>query len=119
MAPDAFRALMAEGIARLQAAGADVVLMDSQRAPRILASPNHATFDAAMAQLAADHRVPLFSRAELMRRWEAAGEPASGLIGEDGLHHNDRGYDCLAAALARSLVAALETPPAVIAARRP
>jgi hypothetical protein len=117
MAPEAFGALMAEGLSRLRAGGADVVLMDSQRAPRILALPNHPVFDALMQGLARDRQVPLFSRAELMRRWEAAGAPNAEFLVEDGLHHNDRGYDCLAAVLARLLVDALH-PMATVAGRR-
>jgi lysophospholipase L1-like esterase len=116
MSPEAFRAAMAGGIARLQAAGTDLVLMDSQRAPRILASPNHPVFDALMRDLAADQQVPLFSRAALMRDWEALGAPPAEFLGEDGLHHNDRGYDCLAAALAESVLEALH-PPALVAGR--
>jgi acyl-CoA thioesterase I len=116
MPPEAFRAAMAGGIARLQAAGTDLVLMDSQRAPRILASPNHPVFDALMRDLAADQQVPLFSRAALMRDWEALGAPPAEFLGEDGLHHNDRGYDCLAAALAESVLEALH-PPALVAGR--
>jgi len=107
MPPETFHALMAEGLARLRATGTDVVLMDSQRAPRILASPNHPVFDALMIGLAAERQVPLFSRAALMRRWEAVGAPASAFLSEDGLHHNDRGYECLAHALAESVVASL------------
>ncbi len=118
MDPEAFRARMAEGITRLHAAGVDVALMDSQRAPRILASPLHPVFEALMRQLAEDSAVPLFSRAELMRRWEAAGTPSAALIGEDGLHHNDRGYECLATALAGALVASLRSPAPVVAARQ-
>lgn len=117
MPPETFRTLMVAGLARLQATGADVVLMDSQRAPRILASPNHAVFEATMRSLATDRHVPLFSRAWLMRRWEAAGEPASGFLSEDELHHNDRGYECLAAALARSILDALSAPPTLVARR--
>ncbi len=116
MPPEAFRAAMALGLARLRATGADVVLMDSQRAPRILAVPNHARYDAVMAELAAAQHLPLFSRAHLMRRWEASGTPAAEMLGADGLHHNDRGYDCLAAALAGSITAALQ--PQTVMARR-
>lgn len=116
MAPEAFRAAMAAGLARLQAAGADVVLMDNQRAPRILSNPNHAVFEETMASLAAAQHLPLFSRAALMRRWEEAGAVPAEFLVEDGLHHNDRGYDCVAAALARSLVGALHQP-AVVAGR--
>jgi lysophospholipase L1-like esterase len=113
MAPEAFRAAMVAGLARLQAAGADIVLMDNQRAPRIVANPNHAAFEAVMTSLAEDQAVPLFSRARLMRSWEAAGAPPAEFLVEDGLHHKDRGYDCLAAALSSTLVAALHTPSVV------
>ena len=116
MLPEAFRAAMELGLARLRGRGADVVLMDSQRAPRILAVPDHARYDAAMANLASTYQLPLFSRAQLMRRWEAAGTPAAEMLGGDGLHHNDRGYDCLAAALAGSITAALQ--PSTVMARR-
>lgn len=111
MDPEAFRTSMALGLARLRATGADVVLMDSQRAPRILAVPNHARYDAVLHDLAAAQHLPLFSRGHLMRRWEAAGAPPADMIGADGLHHNDRGYDCLAAALAGSITAALRPQP--------
>ncbi len=104
MPPGRFRALMEAGIARLRGAGVEVVLMDNQRAPRLLAAPSHAAFEALMPALAAATGAPLFSRAALMRGWEAAGAPAAGFIGEDGLHHNDRGYACLAAALAEALL---------------
>jgi len=107
MDPGVFRAALAGGLARLQAAGADVVLMDSQRAPRILASPRFESFDATLRDLAATQHLPLFSRAGLMRTWAEAGAPASAMIGPDGLHHTDRGYRCLAAALAESILRGL------------
>lgn len=117
MPPETFRAALADGLSRLREAGIEVVLMDSQRAPRITGNPNHAVFDALMAGLSAEERVPLFSRARLMREWQAAGAPPDGFLVEDGLHHNDRGYDCVAGALSRSLVAALGRPPARMAGR--
>lgn len=103
MAPEAFSAAMAVGIARIRAAGAEVVLMDSQRAPRILSAPGFARFDAALRDLSVNAPAPLFSRAALMLVWEAAGTTNAEMLSPDGLHHNDRGYECLAAALARSL----------------
>lgn len=117
MDPGAFRAALAGGLARLQAAGAEVVLMDSQRAPRILAAPRHALFDAAMQELAATQHLPLFSRAELMRDWVEAGVPNEAMLHTDGLHHNDRGYRCVAAALADSILGALRPAPVMAAGR--
>ncbi|WP_369413583.1 SGNH/GDSL hydrolase family protein [Caldovatus aquaticus] len=109
--PDRFRAVVAAGIARLREAGVEVVLMDNQRAPRIAAAPDHARFDAALAGLAgAIPGVALFSRGRLMDAWAAAGTPAGAMLIADGLHHNDRGYACLAAALAEALLGSGETP---------
>jgi len=110
-----FRAALAGGIARLQASGADLVLMDSQRAPRILTVAGHERLDSALRDLSAESHAPLFSRASLMRAWEAAGTPPAELVGPDGLHHNDRGYACVAEALARTILAGIG--PAQVAGR--
>jgi lysophospholipase L1-like esterase len=99
-----FRQLVTEGVRRLHAAGIDVILMDNQRAPRILAASEHATIDQALAQVAAATGATLFDRGGLMDAWRAAGQPYSAFISTDGLHHNDRGYRCIAAALAEAIV---------------
>jgi lysophospholipase L1-like esterase len=117
MPADEFRAALAGGIARLQDAGADVLLMDSQRAPRILQAPGFERLDAAMDGLAEATSAELFSRAALMRAWEAAGTPSADMISPDGLHHNDHGYACVAEALARTIVAAAGPAPGPAAAQ--
>ena len=119
--PARFRQRLQAGIARLRAIGADIVLMDNQRAPRIMAAPSAPQFEAAMASLSESERVGLFRRGRLMDQWTAAGVPAQALVGDDGLHHTDRGYACLAEALAESIVTALApTAPAqtLLSARR-
>jgi len=107
--PEAFRASMETGLARLT--GVDVVLMDSQIAPRIMAAPQHARFGEVLAELAAAHGASLFSRTAAMRAWAVSGVAPSDLLIGDALHHNDRGYDCVAGALSASIVAALAQPP--------
>ena len=102
--PAQFLQLMREGLRRLRAEGVEVVLMDNQRAPRIMSAPASRSFDAAMQALAREERVPLFARSRLMQRWREAGLPASEVLAADGLHHNDRGYACLAEALAAALI---------------
>ncbi|MBW6397826.1 SGNH/GDSL hydrolase family protein [Roseomonas sp. HJA6] len=110
MDPVRFAGFVREGVARLRQAGIEVVLMDNQRAPRIAAFPNHERFDAALAEIAASTPgVTLFSRGRMMDRWAAAGVPGEALLGQDGLHHNDRGYACLADALADALLNSLPT----------
>jgi acyl-CoA thioesterase I len=117
-APERFLEVMRAGIARLRDAGAGVLLMDNQRAPRIEGAPLSARFDRAMEELASIERVPLFARSRLMRAWRDAGVPPSAVLAPDELHHNDRGYACLAEALATALLdAALPEPNRQFAAR--
>ena len=42
----------------------------------------------------------LFSRRRMMDAWVSSGTADAAMIAPDGLHHNDRGYACLAEALA-------------------
>lgn len=113
----AFRATMEAGVAKLRAAGVDVVLMDNQRAPRVDSAPGHAAFDATLAGIARSGQAALFSRGRLMDRWTGTGRPLAEFVGEDGLHHTDLGYACLGAAVAGALLPEL-TRPAQVALRR-
>jgi acyl-CoA thioesterase-1 len=105
--PATFRVLVTTGVHRLQAAGADVILMDNQQAPRLLAKPDEPLFDQTLAQVATETGAALFSRRALMRGWLRDGEPFADFISEDGLHHNDHGYFCVAQVLAQSILAGL------------
>ncbi len=108
---DAFRRFVQDGLLRLRQAGIDVVVMDNQRAPRIAARPGHEAYDAMLAEAARSVAgVALFSRGALMDAWAAAGVPNDALLSTDGLHHNDRGYACIADALSAALVAGLRPP---------
>ncbi|WP_137126267.1 GDSL-type esterase/lipase family protein [Roseomonas sp. HF4] len=116
MDPERFRQNLRTGLERLRGAGVDVVLLDNQRAPAIVAQPGHRDYDGILAEVAAAvPGVRLFSRGALMEAWAEAGVPPSALISPDGLHHNDRGYACLAEALAEALLAGL--PERALAAR--
>lgn len=108
MDPAEFATFIRRGVTMLRRAGIDVVLMDNQRAPRIAAFPGNQRFDAILAEIAASTPgVTLFSRGALMDGWAAAGVPAEALLAADGLHHNDRGYGCIADTLADALLAGL------------
>ena len=106
--PEAFKRLVAAGVRRLHAAGADVVLVDNQRAPAILDMPGHERIVRALAEAATETGAGLFSRDALMARWERDGHPRGGFIAPDGLHHNDRGYRCVARALAAAVLEGLD-----------
>jgi acyl-CoA thioesterase-1 len=91
------------GVRTLRADGADVILMDLQYAPLILASSQHELMQETIAEVARQERIGLFSRFALMRRSVEAGLPAGALVSWDGLHNSAAGYDCLGRALARAI----------------
>ncbi len=91
-APSEFAAVMRVGLEAL--GGTPVVLMDNQRSPRL--AGRGPLFDAELARLG----VPVFRRSAAMAAWGADG---AALVHPDGLHLNDRGYECLAGELAHAL----------------
>jgi acyl-CoA thioesterase I len=114
--PQTFRQLVGDGIRVLQQAGIDVVLMDNQRSPRILATGDDAEFDEALAELSSASGAGLFSRDRLMAAWEREGAAPAEFTAPDHLHHNDRGYLCVARALAEAILADV-SPPGLSASR--
>lgn len=109
--PVTFHDLVAKGVRELQAAGIDVILMDNQQSPRLLAKSDEPLFDQELAAVAHETGAGLFSRRTLMRGWRSEGIAFADFLATDGLHHNDRGYFCVAAALARSMLAGLQEAP--------
>jgi acyl-CoA thioesterase-1 len=94
-----------EGVRALKAGPADVVLMDLQYAPQVLASASYPTMEGIIADVAKQERVGLFSRFALMRNSINAGVAPSALVTWDGLHNTADGYDCIGRALARAISA--------------
>ena len=70
-----------------------------------------------LAQVASETGATLFSRRALMRAWRSEGFAFADFIAVDGLHHNDRGYFCVADALARSMLAGLKQNHPLTASR--
>ena len=102
--PATARDVLRRGIALIKKSASDVVLMDLQYAPRVIARPAYAAMQKLIAEVAARNRVGLFRRFEIMRHWQAAERPAAApVIGADGLHMTDRSYACLAAGLAEAI----------------
>ncbi len=94
-----------QGIARLREAGADILLMDLQYAPAVLAHPRYRGMLQVIAAVARSEQVPVFHRFALMRHWAEDGEMALPvMLSVDRLHMTDASYDCLAQALADLLV---------------
>jgi lysophospholipase L1-like esterase len=101
-----------EGIGRLKAAGLDVVLMDPQFAPRLLARPIHPLIVASINAVASDMKVAVFQRFAVMRHWILSAQYSMGdVISSDGLHMNDTSYSCIARLLADSIAEAVDHGP--------
>ena len=71
--PDDFRAAVDEGVAALQNAGADVVLMNLQYSPRTETMISVPPYLDNMRVVAQQHDVPLFDRFAIMHQWNDAG----------------------------------------------
>ena len=96
--------LISRGVTLMKESGIDVVLMDLQYAPRVLARPASAEMERLITDVARSTRVGLFRRFEIMKEWDHTHQlaPASS-VGPDGLHMTDAGYACLASQLADAL----------------
>lgn len=105
--PAEFQRQVDAGVRKIEANGADVILMDNQRSPAILASPEHAKLDQVLADVAKQDNARLFARGRLMELWQEHGHPYAEFLDGDGVHHNDRGYACVARALAGSIIEGL------------
>ena len=112
--------ILQEGLARLKRTRADVVFIDAQFAPKVLAKGD--AVDASNAYLAAvakKEKISLFHRFSVMRHWQQAdGLPFDTFVSPDGLHMNDWSYACLAKWLGFAIAAAATRPIAVAAPAR-
>ena len=115
--PAVFHRMVEEGVNRMQKAGIDVILMDNQRSPKILASVEHIILEDSLRDVARETGVNLFSRSHLMDFWGDEGAKPGLFTASDGLHHNDLGYDCMAQSLARQIAQAVVAPVAVARVR--
>jgi acyl-CoA thioesterase-1 len=97
-------ALIHEGIRRIKAIGADVVLIDPQFAPKVIAQPEINDMIELISSAAKQESVDVFHRFALMRHWhDVDGIPFEAFLSADGLHMNDWGYNCFAKALADAI----------------
>ncbi len=112
------RSLLHGGIERLKTTGADIVLIDPQYAPRVIARPNAEVMVALIEQTARVETVNLFRRFALMRHWNQVERmPFDVFLSPDELHMNDFSYACIARGLGSAITEALTRP--VATASRP
>ena len=72
--PDDFRGAVDEGVAALQKAGTDVILVNPQYSPRTETMISAPPYLDNMRVVAQQHDVPLFDRFAIMRHWNDAGD---------------------------------------------
>jgi lysophospholipase L1-like esterase len=104
--PDETARMVDDGIARIQASGADVVLVDPQYSPRVTERAESAgKMVRLLGKVAALRHVGIFPRFEVMRDWhERQAIPIDNFVISDGLHMNDWGYACFAQLLGDDII---------------
>jgi hypothetical protein len=95
-----------DGVARIQAAGADLVLVDPQYSPRVTERAENANrMIRLLGKVAELRHVGIFPRFEVMREWhEQQALPIDSFVIADGLHMNDWGYACFAQLLGDDII---------------
>ena len=98
--------LVEEGIGRIQAVGADIVLIDPQYSPKV---NEHAESAGRMMKLlnktAELRKVGVFPRFAVMKDWhEKQAIPIENFVIADGLHMSDWGYACFAQLLGDDII---------------
>jgi lysophospholipase L1-like esterase len=98
--------MVEEGVARIQAAGADVVLVDPQYSPRVTEHAESASkIVTLLGKVATLRHIGIFPRFEVMREWhDRQALPVESFVIDDGLHMNDWGYACFAQLLGDDII---------------
>jgi len=92
------------GIDRLKEIGVDVIVIDPQFAPKVIAKPETERMVDSLSTSAKLENVNLFRRFAVMRYWNETNHvPFEQFVTPDGLHMNDWGYQCLAKLLAAAI----------------
>ena len=101
--PDDFRGAVDEGVAALQNAGTDVILMNLQYSPRTETMISAPPYLDNMRVVAQQHDIPLFDRFAIMRHWNDAGD-FDLFSASHGLELAKRVHDCLGRALSKFVI---------------
>jgi len=110
--------LLRDGIKQIKDAGADLVLIDMQFAPRVLAKSETPDMEDQIARAAKEGSADLFNRFAVMREWhDVEHMPFEAFVAPDGLHMNDWSYACVAKLLAAAITEAATRPVTSAAVR--
>jgi acyl-CoA thioesterase I len=104
-------ALIREGLRMLKDAGADVILMNPQYAPKVIAKHDAELMVDLISLAAKEANVDLFQRFAVMRYWRLTENiPFETFVSPDELHMNDWSYGCVAKLLAGAIAEAAMRP---------
>jgi hypothetical protein len=109
--PDDFRSAVDEGVAALQNAGTDVILMNLQYSPRTETMISAPPYLDDMRVVAQQHDVPLFDRFAIMHQWNDSGD-FDLFSAFHGIELAKRVHDCLGRALSKFVIDAAHLGPA-------
>ena len=99
--------VMRNGLRRMRAIGADVVLIDPQYAPKVLKDPDAEPMVELIRTIAREEGVPVFRRWAQMKEWrEERSIPFETFLSPDLFHMNDWSYACWAEALSGAISSA-------------
>jgi lysophospholipase L1-like esterase len=118
---DSRATVLHDGLALLKPTRADVVLIDPQYVPRVIAKGQAVDDTVAILEtVARQEKVGHFRRFAMMRRWhEVDGVPFETFVSPDGLHMNDWSYACFAKWLGVAITEAATRPTETASAPRP
>src|SRR5262245_31047365 len=103
--------LIRDGLLKLKDAGAEVILMNPQYAPKVIAKPDAELMVDLIERAAKESHVDLFQRFALMRYWRLTENlPFDTFLSPDELHMNDWSYGCVAKLLAGAIADAAQRP---------
>jgi lysophospholipase L1-like esterase len=103
--------MIREGLRKIRAVDADVVLIDPQFVPKVIAKPEAEHTVELLAKTAKLQDIDLFRRFDVMKRWSIVDKlPFERFVSADGLHMNDWGYACMAKGLGMAIAEAAQRP---------
>jgi lysophospholipase L1-like esterase len=100
-----------DGLEKIRATGADVVLIDPQFAPKVIVKAEAEHMVELIATTAKVENVDLFRRFDVMKHWSEVDHMAfETFVSPDGLHMNDWSYACMAKGLGLAIAEAAQRP---------
>ena len=99
------------GLDMIRAIGADIVLIDPQFAPKVIAKPEAGHMVELIATTAKQEDVDLFPRFNVMKQWSEADHMAfETFLSLNRLRMNDWSYACMAKGLGLAIAEAAQRP---------